>query len=339
MAIISAAGRVRTAGRVLAEVRTLVEPAHQAEVDRLPDLVRHVVGYHIGWWDVHGQPTSAGGKSIRSALVLAAAATVGGDPVVAVPQAVAVELVHDFSLLHDDIMDGDLIRRHRPAAWSVFGVNETLLAGDVLVSLACDVLAGSPGVKVLTAALLELCAGQSADMAFERRSDVGVEECVAMAAAKTGALLACACELGALAGGGSGRQCRLLGRFGRHVGLAFQLVDDLLGIWGETAVTGKPAHSDLANRKKTLPVVAALASGTPAGDRLAQLYHHERGGDPDAVAHLAELIEEAGGRCWAQAEADRQLDRALTCLGQALQDESAAADLTALAHLIIRRDR
>jgi geranylgeranyl diphosphate synthase type I len=268
-------------------------------------------------------------------LVLAAATTVGGDHTAGVPEAVAVELVHDFSLMHDDIVDGDLTRRHRPAAWSVFGVNEAILTGDALVSLAMDLLAGRSGLKILTTALLDLCAGQSADMAFEHRSDVGVEECVAMAGQKTGALLACACELGALAGGGTEEQCRSLGRFGHHVGLAFQLVDDLLGIWGDPAVTGKPTHSDLANRKKSLPVVAALASGTSSGDRFASLYHREHSDDPDTLARLAVLVEEAGGRHWAQAEADRQLGQALACLAQAVRD---TADLTALAHLIIRRN-
>ena len=190
-------------------------------------------------------------------------------------EAVAVELVHDFLLLHDDIIDGDPTRRHRAAAWWVFGVGRAIIAGDTLLSLASHVLAERPGLRVLTTAQLDLCAGQSADMAFEQRADVGVAECVAMAECKTAALLACACELGALAGGGDARQCRLLAELGRRLGLAFQLADDLLGIWGDPAVTGKPRSSDLANRKKSLPVVAALTSGTVSGDHLALLQRDE----------------------------------------------------------------
>jgi geranylgeranyl diphosphate synthase type I len=338
MTIASIADGARTVRRVLAESMALVEPEHRAAVDRLPDLIRHIVGYHVGWWDAEGKPTGSSGKSVRPALVLAAVVAVGGHPAEAVPEAVAVELVHDFSLLHDDIMDGDLTRRHRPAAWALFGVGEAILTGDVLVSLASDLLAGRPGLKVLTTAVLQLCAGQAADMAFEHRDDVGVKECLEMAAGKTGALLACACELGAVAGGGDARQAGLLAEFGCHLGLAFQLVDDLLGIWGDPAVTGKPARSDLANRKKSLPVVAALASGTAAGEDLARSYRRDHDGDPGTLERLADLIEAAGGRAWTQAEADRQIEAALHCLARAVPDQTVTADLIALADLITRRD-
>ena len=339
MTLALVAGGPRTVGQQLAGARVLVEPGHRAAVDRLPATIRHLVGYHVGWWDADGQPAVSGGKAVRPALALAAARAVGGDPGDAVPEAVAVELVHDFSLLHDDIMDGDLTRRHRPAAWSLFGISEAMLAGDALVSLACDLMAGRPGLGTLTDALLALCAGQAADLAFEQRTDVGLEEAVAMAAGKTGALLAAACRLGALAGGATGEQSRLLAEFGAHLGLAFQLVDDLLGIWGDPAVTGKPAGADLAARKKSLPVVAALASGTAVADHLAWLYGREHEGEPATVEHLARLVEDAGGRAWAKAEADSQVRTALDCLAQATSDTPATADLTALAHLITGRDR
>jgi geranylgeranyl diphosphate synthase, type I len=336
--ISSMVSSARTAEQVLAEARVLLEPAHRAAIGRLPDLMRQIAGYHIGWWDASGQACGGGGKSVRPALVLAAARVTGGDRAAAVNEAVAVELVHDFSLLHDDVMDGDLTRRGRPAAWSLYGTGPAVLAGDMLLSLATDLLADRPGLKVLNAAVLELCLGQAADLAFERRAEVRAEECVAMAASKTGALLGCACELGALAGGGSARQCRLLARFGRHLGLAFQLVDDLLGIWGDPAVTGKPAGSDLARRKKSLPVVAAVTSGTPAGDHLARLYQRDYDGDPAALTRLASLIEDAGARSWAQAEAGRHMDAALGCLARAAPGDPAAGDLITLGHLITRRD-
>jgi geranylgeranyl diphosphate synthase type I len=337
MTITSAARQTWPVQRVLAEARRVVEPAHRAAVDRLPDLMRHIAGYHVGWWDAEGRPSGSSGKSVRPALVLAAAVAVGGDPASAVAEAVSVELVHDFSLLHDDVMDSDLTRRHRPTAWSLFGVSEAILTGDLLVSLAADSLADRPRLKVLTSAVLQLCVGQSADMAFERRADVGVEECVAMAAGETGALLACACELGALAGGGNATQARLLAEFGQHLGLAFQLVDDLLGIWGDPTVTGKPVFSDLVNRKKSLPVVAALNSGTAAGDQLAWLYQRDHH-DSDDLAHIANLIEGDGGRGWAQTEADRHTDAALLCPDEATTQNSATADLTALANLITHGD-
>ena len=333
------AGESRPTQRMLSETRALVEPAHRAAVDRLPAPMRHIVGYHVGWWDAEGLPSDAAGKAVRPALVIAAARAVGADPGCAVPEAVAVELVHDFSLLHDDVMDGDLTRRHRPSAWALFGVGEAILAGDMLVSLACDLLAGRPGLSTLTGAVLDLCAGQAADLAFEQRAQVSVAECLAMAAGKTGALLACACRLGALAGGADEARARALTEFGRHLGLAFQLVDDLLGIWGDPETTGKPAGADLARRKKSLPVVAALSSGTPAANRLARLYGRADDGDPASLALLADLVEDAGGRAWAQAEADRRMQAAMDCLAQGVGEGPESSGLAALAAMITRRDR
>lgn len=331
-------GAHRTVADILAEARGQVEPAHQAAIEQLPEQMRHIAGYHIGWWDAHGQPTGGGGKSVRPAFVLATATAVSGDVREAVPEAVAIELAHDFSVLHDDVMDGDTTRRHRPAAWTVFGLSEAILVGDTLQSLACRLLAGRPSITVLTEAILQLCIGQAQDMAFERRAEVGLAECVAMAERKTGALFSAACEMGAVAAGADRGTGQLLGEFGRQVGIAFQLTDDLLGIWGDPSVTGKPAHSDLANRKKSLPVVAALHSKTAASDELARRYRQASSGDPetaDQLAALASLVEAAGGRRWAEDEADRRLHTALSCLSQLglLDDE-----LRTLANTLVHRD-
>jgi len=343
MATVVAAGR--TAAEVLAGCRGAVEPALRAAVDTLPASMRLFAGYHFGWWDEHGRPAEAdGGKAIRPTLALLAAAAVGAEQAAAMPAAVAVELVHNFSLLHDDVMDGDRTRRHRPTVWSVFGLGQAILAGDALLTLAFDVLAASghpaagEGGRMLSAAVLDLQDGQSADLAFEQRADVELPECLRMAGGKTGALLGCACALGALYGGaGADRVGRLRG-FGERLGVAFQIADDLLGIWGEPAVTGKPVYSDLRNRKKSLPVVAALTSGTPAGRLLAELYAD--GGPPsDAdLARAAELVELAGGRAWCLAEADELLAQAMRQLGFAAPAGRAGADLAALARLATRRD-
>ncbi len=193
-------------------------------------------------------------------------------------------------------------------------------------------------VQVLAAAACELCEGQSADLAFGTRSGVSVPECLAMAEAKTGALLGTACQLGALAAGASPAAAAGYRGFGRQLGVAFQLVDDLLGIWGDPRVTGKPAGPDLASRKKSLPVVAALTSGTQAGTQLARLYRRGEDLDEHAVAHAAELVEAAGGRAWAQAEAGRRMGAAMDALAQARPAPTAADDLRVLADLITRRD-
>jgi geranylgeranyl diphosphate synthase type I len=276
---------------------------------------------------------------------LLSAEAVGGDPANAVPAAVAVELVHNFSLLHDDVMDGDVTRRHRPTAWSVFGMGAAILAGDALQNLAFHVLAASghaaaqDGLRMLGVAVQDLIEGQSADMAFERRTDVSLSECRAMAEAKTGALLGCSCALGALFGGGDTEQVGRLRDFGAGLGLAFQHVDDLLGIWGDPAATGKPVYSDLRNRKKTLPVVAALTSCTAAGRELAALYRRYQPLSDTDLERAAELIDAAGGRAWSRAEAVTLYARALRNLTAADPAVRPASGLRTLADLLARRDR
>lgn len=332
----------RSAGEVLDASRRQMEPALRAAVDTLPGPVRHIAGYHLGWWEPDGRPARADrGKAIRPTLTLVSAAAMGGGPDAAVPAAVAVELVHNFSLLHDDVMDRDRTRRHRPTAWTIFGPSPAILVGDALLTLAMDVLAGSPGgragVRRLSAAVQELTEGQVADLDFEHRADVGVPECVHMAEGKTGALLGAACALGAAAGGGPAARVQDLERFGREIGLAFQFVDDLLGIWGDPATTGKPVRNDLRCRKKSLPVVAALRSGTPAGRELDLLYHRKQQFSESELAHVAGLVELAGGRAWSEERAAALLALALGRLGP--QTSAADGELRALAETMVRRDR
>ncbi|OXM64512.1 family 2 encapsulin nanocompartment cargo protein polyprenyl transferase [Amycolatopsis vastitatis] len=331
----------RTAARPLADVlawsRGLVDPALHTAVERLPEAMRRIAAYHFGWADAHGRPSSAdGGKALRPALVLLCAEAAGGDPADAVPAAVAIELVHNFSLLHDDVMDGDTTRRHRATAWTVFGTGPAVLAGDALLSLAFEVLApgGAPNARLLSSAVLALLEGQAADLDFEQRDDVTPGECARMAEGKTAALLGAACTLGATSGQ---READRFGAFGRSVGLAFQHVDDLLGIWGDPAVTGKPVYSDLQNRKKSLPVVTALCSGTDAGADLATLYARREPLDEASLARAASLVEAAGGRQWSQAQAEALLAKALRDLAAANPVPRPAAELAALARLITTR--
>jgi geranylgeranyl diphosphate synthase type I len=335
----------RSAREVLAWSRGLVEPALRTAVDTLPSSMSHIAGYHLGWWDAHGRSGLVnGGKAIRPTLALLSAEAVGGTAAPAVPAAVAVELVHNHSLLHDDVMDGDLTRRHRQTAWTVFGTNPAILAGDALLVLALDVLAGSghraatEGIQILAAAVQELLSGQYADLSMEQRAQVELAECVRMAEGKTAALIGCACALGAVFGGGRPEQVAGLRGFGMHLGLAFQHVDDLLGIWGDPAVTGKPVHSDLYSGKKSFPVVAALTSQTPAGHELAALYHRDAPLSATDAAHAAELIDIAGGRAWAQAQADELLAQAMRELHSASPAPKAAAELGALARMATYRD-
>ncbi|MFG2695132.1 family 2 encapsulin nanocompartment cargo protein polyprenyl transferase [Kitasatospora sp. NPDC048407] len=329
---------------LLGRARTVVDPALRAAVDTLPDSMRQIAGYHFGWLESDGTPSAAGaGKAIRPALVLAATQAVGGRPQDAVRAAAAVELVHNFTLLHDDVLDRDHTRRHRPTAWRVFGTTGAILAGDAMHSLALRVLAEDPhpaaaaAVRRLADCVVELCAGQQADCSFEQRSDVTLAECLAMAESKTGALLGCACALGALYAGADAATADAMDAFGREIGLAFQLIDDLIGIWGDPAVTGKPVGADLAARKKSLPVVHALSSTTPAGADLATLYASGRPLSPADLAAAATAVDRAGGRAWAQGESCERMATAISHLAVAVPDPTRTDELLALAELVTRR--
>ncbi len=343
MSITEDATRGHRPDEVLARNRALFEPALRAAVEGLPPAVSSVAAYHFGWRDENGAPDDAvSGKAIRPALALLAAEAVGAPPSSALPGAVAVELVHNFSLLHDDVMDGDTTRRHRPTAWAVFGADAAILTGNALLTLALDVLAASGhdaarnGLRMLSATVLALINGQRADLDFEHRRDVGLEECVRMAEGKTSALLGCACAIGAAFGGG-GDRVEPLGEFGRSFGTAFQHVDDLLGIWGSPTVTGKPVYSDLRSRKKSLPVVAALNSDTPAGRELADLYLRDGELSEAEVAHAARLVDAAGGRGWSRNQADTLLERALDALHSIDPVPGPARELGALARFAVHR--
>jgi len=325
--------------------RDLVGPALGAAIARLSPDIRPVAGYHLGLCGADGNPTGtpAGGKALRPALTLLSARAAGAPPERAVPAAVAVELVHNFSLLHDDIMDGDTERRHRPTAWTVFGVGQAILAGDALQSLANDLLLEGPApqavwaARCLAAAVQRLISGQGADLAFERRDHVTVDECLDMAADKTAALMACACSIGAVYVGAPASTAMSLTAFGAYIGLAFQLTDDLLGIWGAPEVTGKPVRSDLRSRKKSLPVVAALASESDAGRELATLLAAPEPLSEDELRHAAELVVEAGGKKWVEAEADNALSSALGCLDEADLPEDVRAEFAAIAEFVTAR--
>jgi geranylgeranyl diphosphate synthase, type I len=329
----------RTLAGMFEQVRDEVLPRLRAAVDRLPASMSTVAGYHFGWCDENGRPADGPvGKLIRPTLAVLSAQSVRTRGDNAVDAAVAVELVHNHSLLHDDVIDGDTTRRHRRTVWSVFGVPAAILAGDALLVLAVEVLAGRPdSVALLCQALTELIDGRQRDTSFEERDHVTVDECLVMSSSKTAALLRCACELGAVHGGGTSAQASALARFGWHVGIAFQFVDDLLGIWGEEEDTRKPVLSDLRARKKSLPVVAALTAGGVPGRRLADLYLRSQPLTEAELATVAGLVEDAGGRAWAEAHARHHVDTARAELATADLVPDGRHALVAVAELVTGR--
>ncbi|MFF3150346.1 polyprenyl synthetase family protein, partial [Streptomyces sp. NPDC057927] len=245
------------------------------------------------------------------------------------------------------IMDGDALRRGRPAVWKAYGTGPAVLTGDALFALAVETLTAAPAtshaaaaVRRLTRASRDLVRGQADDLLFAHRPWTGPDavsagEYEAMAEHKTGALLGCALALGAGLAGAPRETAAALDRAGRHLGVAFQIADDLLGIWGDPAVTGKPVHGDLRQGKKTLPVLAALA--TPDRSPLAELLASTAVLDDGAVRRAATLVERAGGRTAALGAARRHLAAADTLLAGASLAPRPAADLRTLLSSLAHR--
>lgn len=271
------------------------------------------IRYHFGFDELARR-----GKRLRPRLVLEVAREEGGSPDDAIDAACAVEIVHEFSLIHDDIEDGDRLRRGRETLWSRFGVAHALNAGDALCSVAyltlLDGVAAEPERKVLMnrvllAAHLAMCNGQGRDIAFETEPRVTMEDYRAMIGAKTAALFGAACELGALAAGAAPARARAYARLGQAYGTAFQIEDDVLGIWGDSAATGKPCGADLTKRKWTFPVVWALGGATSdARETVAAAYAAGTGLGPGEVHASIRALDELGARDAALRAARVELD-------------------------------
>lgn len=335
---------------ILSRCRELVRPALADAIGELHPWTGEMAAFSLGWSDVSGAPApdASEGKGVRQALAVLGAEGAGANGQAATAGAVAVELIHTFSLLHDDVMDGDGTRRRRETVWKAYGTGPAVLAGDALFALAMQTLAeartahAGAAIPRLCATLTELVRGQTEDLLFETRPWTGPdavqpEEYRAMAERKTGALLGCAASLGGLLGGAAPATVTALDRAGRHLGVAFQAIDDLLGIWGDPAVTGKPVHSDLRNRKKTLPVLTALATEGASAERLTRLLNSAAPLDDSALAEAAALIEETGAATATRTEATHHLGAARTCLHHAPLTHQATHDLnTLLTHLLHR---
>jgi len=317
----------------LERASVLVVPALDAALALISPELRAPIAHHL----------ASGGKRLRAALVLVAARAAGADEAVGVPGAVAIELIHNFSLLHDDIIDGDTDRRHRPTVWAEFGVGQAIIAGDALAALATQVLMNPlTDARVRAAALLAdatqaMIAGQASDMAFEARGTVSVDECLAMAAGKTGALLACSTAMGATLAGAPPATVDALADFGHHLGVAFQAIDDILGIWGDPERTGKPVGNDLIQQKKSIPVAFALDRADARRGELTKLLAGAL--DRAGVLEATRIIEECGGRDETTAVADKELDLALAALDSVDLDPGPRAELVGIARFVTDRDR
>ncbi|MEX2246144.1 MAG: polyprenyl synthetase family protein [Dehalococcoidia bacterium] len=338
------AARVDT---ILARYRDPVLDGVRAALDR-PDLAhfRHL-RQHFGWAGGDAGGEARNGKMLRPALCLLCCEATGGDASHALPAAVAIELLHNFTLIHDDIEDDSPTRHGRPALWREIGLAHAINAGDGMFSLAQRTLlrmsdAGVPPDRTLRAAAtlfdacIALCEGQHLDLSFESRTSVTLAEYEAMIAGKTAALLGASAAIGAIGAGTDDATVDAFGRAGQALGLAFQVQDDLLGVWGDASATGKPVAGDIRARKKSFPVVWALEHApTPVREQLARLYDGEMTGA--AVDEVVFLLEEAGARAAATAAAESHAANALATLRSLPLVEDDRRDIEALAAFFVHR--
>ncbi len=322
-----------------------VETELQKQVARLDDprtkQYHDMLTYHMGWSGAGAGP-EASGKRVRPLLVLLSSASSGGDWEAALPAAAAVELVHNFSLVHDDIQDNSDKRRNRATVWKKWGMPQGINAGDglfVLSNLAItDLISAHPAETVVRAAqilhttCLELTRGQFLDMSYQTQIDLGVQDYWPMISGKTAALLAGCCSLGALLADTDDDTIEAYRSFGHYLGLAFQVQDDILGIWGDEAQTGKSAASDLMEGKNSLPVLFGLQKKGAFAKRWA-----EGPIRAEEVEGLAKLLAAESAYGSAQDAARQMTDLALTSLRQANPQGDAGQSLTDLANMLLSR--
>jgi geranylgeranyl diphosphate synthase type II len=281
-----------------------------------------------------------GGKRLRALLVLMGCELMGRDASEALPAALAVEYFHNYTLIHDDIMDKAHIRRGRETVHVKYGTNAAILSGDVLLIYAYhylnqyDARLTKQLLTILNRTAIEVCEGQSMDMSFEMRSDVGEDEYLEMIRMKTSVLLAAALKFGALIGGATEKEADLLYSYGENLGLAFQMQDDLLDTYGGDQV-GKKIGGDILQNKKTLLLIRALAVEKQLGRSDLTQWLSARERDEEKIAAVKKLYAEFGAKEYVSEKRDDYVKASLEALERIEHDHSALKDL---ADLLVYRN-
>lgn len=334
---------------MLADFTSMMLPAIENEMQQCVAItdetgleeLHYMLAYHLGWEGNDAGPKACG-KRVRPLLVLLTTEAAGGDWQTALPAAAAVELVHNFSLIHDDIQDNSPLRRGRQTVWKKWDIPQAINTGDSMFALAHIALERLQGQvapelvikaqSILPVACLRLTQGQYLDLSYEHRSDLSMEDYWPMIGGKTASLIATCTELGALLSGVDEKTVAIYRKFGEYVGLAFQVQDDILGIWGNAMQTGKSAESDLVEGKISLPVFYALEKDEAFAKRWL-----EGPITPDEVPQIAAVLKEEGAYDYAQSEAERLTNHAIDMLARANPASPAAAALQELADQLTKR--
>ncbi|NJL56359.1 polyprenyl synthetase family protein [bacterium] len=305
--------------------------------------------YFFGWLDESLQPVSDTnrGKRLRPIMTLLTCEALTGSYQPALPLAAVVEIIHNYSLIHDDIADRDEERRGRPTVWKIWGDGLAINTGDALYTLAYHTILGMdlPPAKVVALqqvvveTALQLAKGQHYDITFERRVDVNEAMYLDMIGGKTAALLAAATRLGAMVGTDQPDVIDAYAEFGRNLGLAFQIQDDFLNIWVDAAITGKPQHSDLRNKKKSLPVTYAFGHADEADrQRMAAIYGDiDSDMTEDEIGFMLDVFQRIDARGYTEGLVRHHTDSALAALDRTGVNSPAQDHLRALAAMLIQR--
>ncbi len=301
--------------------------------------------YQMGWVDESLKPIEAvSGKRIRPLVCMLTNAAAGGDWRQVTPAGAAIELLHNFSLIHDDIEDVSPTRRGRPTVWKIWGEAQAINSGDAMFTLAHTAMNRllESGVEPATVVrslrrfdetCFRLTEGQYADMDFEVRDEVSVSEYIAMITGKTAVLLSLSTELGAVVAGAPQDVIDHYAQFGLNLGLAFQVIDDILGIWGDESRTGKSVATDIITKKKTLPVLYGLENCEPL-----RVLYRDRDADGAFVQEVVQLLDEVDTRAYAEERARAYSTAAVEHLTAAAPTGDAEKALLQLVDMLLMRD-
>ena len=335
---------------VFQRYRSDIDGALRANLSRNELSLHHMIRYAMGWADVDGTERSAtDGKALRPTLCLLACEANGGRAGTALPAAVSLELIHRFSLIHDDIQDRDETRHHHPTLWAVWGEPRSLVAGNALRVIADMALWGlvAQGLDfedaltatgLLTEAYLLMIEGQYLDISYEGRPDIGIRDYLEMTSRKTGALIQCSLTLGALIGAQDAGAIEAFRKCGRSLGFVFQIRDDVLGIWGDESSTGKPVGSDIRRKKNTLPVVYAMSRAEGAdATLLREIYGGEDVAEED-VSSVLEIMDKVKAMQFAQDLASEHAEQATDALAATELAPGAREHIEELTHFLLVRE-